>query len=343
MSIHLWDKKGEKGENNYFILDEIKPEVYFTDIASRKMSIYIKENSLEVGWLGFVENPEENKFIITDVILFEQKVSSSETDISAEQLYNTYRELEKKGIENPNEKLLFWGHSHVNMSTSPSKTDEDTARLWKSLPWSIRGIFNKKGEVNLSVFFWDKSIEVKNVKWEVLPKEDTEDKVKLNNDLVRKINKIIEKTPYKIKEIVFDEDTKEQEKLEEEIKKEIDKKVEESILYTTTKIYGGYNPSYFPDIDDIYIDKNSWEIKYRHTNNTCHMLYFDTKAKNICSRSTKAIIIPKLMVENILLDKDGKPKSLLNLKKNKQKSDNFTPEDLIDLALKDESNMFKGI
>jgi hypothetical protein len=65
------------------------------------------------------------------------------------------------------ERLRFWGHSHVRMGTSPSSTDENTPLNYQrlGLPWFIRGIFNKLGRAEFTVYLFEEGYRFIDVPW----------------------------------------------------------------------------------------------------------------------------------------------------------------------------------
>jgi hypothetical protein len=67
-------------------------------------------------------------------------------------------------------KMRFWGHSHVRMGTSPSGTDESTMLRFRDegLDWYVRGIFNKHGRAEFTVYFFDIGFAVCDVDWCVI-------------------------------------------------------------------------------------------------------------------------------------------------------------------------------
>jgi len=66
-------------------------------------------------------------------------------------------------------KLFFWGHSHVNMDTSPSSQDDAQIEIFRGdgCPWFIRGIFNKKKRAEFTVFFFDANLAVIDCPWSI--------------------------------------------------------------------------------------------------------------------------------------------------------------------------------
>ena len=142
--------------------------------ALRKMKTFINECDLEIGWLGIVERFEkDNMFLIEDVMLFNQEVSSVTTDIDDTDLTkfanDTMKELgTKKGSELLN-KVRMWGHSHVNMGVSASGTDDKQMDVFEdnNSDFFIRLIANKKDSMKIDIFDYANGITYLNVDYYV--------------------------------------------------------------------------------------------------------------------------------------------------------------------------------
>jgi hypothetical protein len=66
-------------------------------------------------------------------------------------------------------RLLFWGHSHVNMGTSPSGQDEAQMALFESqeLEFFIRGILNKNGRMEFAIFLYESGVKIVDAEWAI--------------------------------------------------------------------------------------------------------------------------------------------------------------------------------
>lgn len=160
--------------NIKLISDKKPPIILFSNKAVRKIRYIVDKVGTEVGWLGTVEkslqmDPKgaENEWIetytITDVFVPKQFVAAATCEIKEEGRHDlTKRILEKYGDEEGIKiasSLLFWGHSHVYMSTSPSSQDEAMVMDFKTRDYFIRGIFNKKGEITLDFYDFKRGIQ----------------------------------------------------------------------------------------------------------------------------------------------------------------------------------------
>lgn len=115
---------------NIKILDTEKffiPKVYIDSKAFEKIRFIVDHEPMEIGFMGSVShNPNSEIYVITDVFITKQERSATTTEQSAEGLNeltssiiqdNTLTNAQKKQRLNS---LNFWGHSHVDMSVSPS-------------------------------------------------------------------------------------------------------------------------------------------------------------------------------------------------------------------------------
>ncbi len=231
------------------ILEICAPEIIITKRALTKMQIYVNTCDNEVGWLGIAI--KEDKYIyIEDVLLFEQEVHATTTEITPEGLATFGEKLLADYPDNGMEiwnNIKVWGHSHVNMSTFASGQDDKQMETFAEggHDWFIRIIANKKGDMNIDIYDYSLGIIYKGVIWkEGITEEET------------KILKQIKFLQQKIKEINKNFISK----YEFQIKKEIKEKVKEIKTVVTGYQYGRnwqpYNyqsqiPSNNYDTDDI--------------------------------------------------------------------------------------------
>jgi hypothetical protein len=148
------------------------PRVFIAPEAYKRMQLYIELARKEVGWLGTVNRLENGDFFVDQVFLLEQEVTPTETELSVEgqnRLVNQLLERGDEGLELVNT-MRFWGHSHVRMGTSPSGTDERTMERWQSegLPWAVRGIFNKLGRAEFTVYLYEQGYRFCDAPWAVM-------------------------------------------------------------------------------------------------------------------------------------------------------------------------------
>lgn len=168
------------------------PKIILSREAYTLMALYVELGDQEVGWLGTAIRQEDGDFRIEKVMLFKQQVSGTETEISTEGLQELSMELLGRGEEGIKDwnNMRFWGHSHVRMGTFASGTDENTMLRNRfgggsfrdrtfcfqdsEYPWAIRGIFNKLGRAQFSIFLYDEGLRIDDAAWEVdAPTEST--------------------------------------------------------------------------------------------------------------------------------------------------------------------------
>lgn len=87
-------------------------------------------------------------FEVIDAILLKQEGGAAHTDIDATSLSKVQYLLR----EQPGE-LRFWWHSHVDMPTFMSHTDEKTLKELGANGWAIASVFNKKREITSAVSY----------------------------------------------------------------------------------------------------------------------------------------------------------------------------------------------
>lgn len=134
-----------------------KVNVWFTPAAFCKMIGLIKHNTAEVGWHGIVERRSSEIFVIKDILVYPQKVTG--TTVTPDQTkYQTWMmELDDDTYNT----MHMHGHSHVNMSTTPSSVDtsfqESMIAQLDDKGYYIFMIWNKKLEHTILVYDMDEN------------------------------------------------------------------------------------------------------------------------------------------------------------------------------------------
>jgi len=128
---------------------DIKVEVDATILIPVKiynrMMTYVKLIDKEINGMGMVEKVGLAEFRITDIYLLKQTVSGGSCDIEPDSI----RMLAEKLVEedrNPS-MLRFWWHSHNNMGTFFSVTDENTGKQFGGSEYFISIVVNKDGKM----------------------------------------------------------------------------------------------------------------------------------------------------------------------------------------------------
>ena len=234
---------------NVKLMKNFMPKIFIDIKALNKMKEYIRQSSLEIGWLGTCEKIE-NKYFITDVFLFKQEVHATTTEITTEGLSEFAMEL----LSTPNgldiwNNMKVWGHSHVNMGTSPSTQDDKQVDVFaeNADDFFIRIIANKKNDFRIDLYDFTSGVLYEQLPYEVDFGEDTD----YINALYNKIAEIEELIKLK---------TNPDNELVNSIKIEINDKVTEKKT-TFTKNYSSTNDYYY----NWYGDYN-YSSKKKETN-----------------------------------------------------------------------------
>ena len=164
------------------------PHISIDTDALTKMKLYVDECADEIGWLGTAYKDEENNIIfIEDVYLFDQEVHATTTEITPEGLSEFAEELLSSGEAGMDtwNNLKVWGHSHVNMSVSPSVQDDSQMETFEEggHDWFIRIIANKKGELKIDLYNYAEGIIYLDLPWDECPTEEEEEIIQQINEL----------------------------------------------------------------------------------------------------------------------------------------------------------------
>lgn len=130
-----------------------KATVLFTEMAWQKMQTLIREFDKEVAWHGVAERCEEkDTYLISDILVYPQEVTGS--TVTTDQ--NEYEMWLMKQEDDVFNNIRMQGHSHVNMSTSPSSVD---LNLYDGILSQLDGdmfyifmIYNKRGEKTVKLY-----------------------------------------------------------------------------------------------------------------------------------------------------------------------------------------------
>lgn len=132
-----------------------KATIRFTPLAYMKMTALVFSYSSEVAWHGVCHRDEEqeNMFHITDILVYPQSVTGTTVDMDQEGYAKWICEnIEDERFFN----IRMQGHSHVNMTVSPSGTDdqhkEQILKEVKEDEFYIFMIWNKKLDNHIEIF-----------------------------------------------------------------------------------------------------------------------------------------------------------------------------------------------
>lgn len=166
------------------------PTVWISQEAYSKMFQYVLNTSTEISGLGVVELIDK-RLTITKVYLPRQKVSGSSTDLNTESVAQIVIELSNQGLEN---KLLCWWHSHVNMPTFWSGTDEATIQLLTNNSFFVSIVVNKNFDMLTRIeIFNPMHISFDNVTTKIVPGD-----FKSSKSIIKEIKDKVEVNTYKL-------------------------------------------------------------------------------------------------------------------------------------------------
>lgn len=135
-----------------------KTKLYYTPSAYLKMIKLVNTFDKEVAWHGLTRRMNENTYLVYDIIIYDQIVTSVHVDTDDEKYTQFLCDIDKSGKFDD---LRFQGHSHVNMGTSPSSTDLLTQKNFMQNMkdgFYVFTIWNKKGEHTDYIYDYDNNI-----------------------------------------------------------------------------------------------------------------------------------------------------------------------------------------
>jgi hypothetical protein len=132
------------------------PVVYITPEAKSKLEAYLRlAGSDEISGLGAVDTVG-GAMLVTEVYLFEQRVSGASTILDMDDVSKWLDEAGKNGV--PLEKIKLWFHSHPFCSSAQalnwSGTDDATCNQWEN-GWMLAILGNGKGHYKCRLDFYD--------------------------------------------------------------------------------------------------------------------------------------------------------------------------------------------
>lgn len=159
------------------------PTIHLSEQAAHDMWQIVDLSNKEVGWLGTVVRRDDGDFLIEDIFLMKQEVASTTTELTPEGIADVVTRLVQEDVEagvetnDPNfrsNKLLFWGHSHVHMDTGASGQDDNQMGHFREngSEYFIRGILNKKGKAQFTIYFFEPNLVLHDVEWDIETHED---------------------------------------------------------------------------------------------------------------------------------------------------------------------------
>lgn len=137
-----------------------KCEVCYNSKAWYKTIMLIEIQPKEVGWHGICRRDEEDPtvFYVEDILVYPQKVTAINIDPDPVEYAAWMNSLDDDTFNN----LRIHVHSHVNMGTTPSSTDQtfrkDRLSQLRDDDFYVFQIMNKKGEINSAVYDFKNNI-----------------------------------------------------------------------------------------------------------------------------------------------------------------------------------------
>jgi len=140
------------------------PHFWMTPEVNDQIDFIVERCDKEVGWFGLIRFHEEyNAYEMYKVILPEQKVTATETEIDGQAWAVAATELIQNGYDVSH--MCAWFHSHVNMAVSPSMQDEEQVEEFletqiesPEMPVFIRGIINKSGDCKVDIYYLQEGV-----------------------------------------------------------------------------------------------------------------------------------------------------------------------------------------
>ena len=217
------------------LMKGFEPKIFINVNAMNKMKEYIRQSSLEIGWLGTCEKLDNSSYYIGDVFLFKQEVHATTTEITTEGLSEFAMDL----MSTPNgldiwNNMKVWGHSHVNMSTSPSSQDDKQIDVFaeNAEDFFIRIIANKSNNFRIDLYDYTSGVMYEELPYEVDFGEDEEYITALYNK-IEEIEGLIKLKTNASNELV------------NSIKSEISDKVTEKKIITYNNYNSNINDHYY--------------------------------------------------------------------------------------------------
>ena len=131
---------------------EKKRKLYISPTAYIKMLLLVYNYNSEIGWYGTSERVEDDGYMINDIFVYPQTVSGSTVDTDQEKFKEWLDSLDDDVFKN----LRFNGHSHVNMSVTPSSVDmngrESDLNSLRKDDFQIFMIMNKRRDFSIDIY-----------------------------------------------------------------------------------------------------------------------------------------------------------------------------------------------
>ena len=168
----LTQKNNSKGEFKFnFDIEPLKTVVEFSETAWQQILILTHSRDTEIGWSGTVKRLDDEHFLVEEIYVPPQTVTGA--------TYRTDNEEYSKWLmgmsDDEYNNMKLNGHSHVDMSVSPSSLDlekqQEIVSQLNGESFYIFMIFNKKHDMDIRVYDFKRNITVMNDEVEVISPE----------------------------------------------------------------------------------------------------------------------------------------------------------------------------
>lgn len=182
-SPHTFDTK-------IFLIDQNRePRVIFLPKALEDMYYIAGESGdVEASWLGIVKK-QDRDYLVTRVIIFKQKCSSTETEIDRLDLARTVNEMmdeAEDGIGEVND-IKLWGHIHPYTTTPSGQDDKQMAIFENGNKWFIRIICNRQGRIEVTFYDYQAGVKYMDSRWFINLTENENRRAEIREELKNKI------------------------------------------------------------------------------------------------------------------------------------------------------------
>jgi proteasome lid subunit RPN8/RPN11 len=171
--------------------DDKKPALLIPIEHYRKILAYVANCETEImGFFDVEWNDERTAFLVTKVYdLLEQSAGGAHVEVDEEKMSAFTLELIKQGCE---QLPRGWWHSHVDMGTFLSGTDEETVDFMKNDSFIVALVANKREEITVTIkMFKPFTFEIEKVPVRIIYSED-----KINEAAKEEIDKMVSAPVY---------------------------------------------------------------------------------------------------------------------------------------------------
>lgn len=178
--------------------DQPKVKLFYTPGAYVKMLKLLQHFSSEVGWHGLIRRLSPNEFLVYDILMFKQKATATTVTTDDEEYVNFLIGL----TEDESNNMLLYGHSHVNMATTPSAVDVNYQK-------NIISSLNGKGFYLFQI--WNKNLASTSILYDFengILYEDKDIEIEILDDEGFSVSEFIKKADEMVAKVTYGGSTK---------------------------------------------------------------------------------------------------------------------------------------